>query len=149
MSSAWRPIRTHTLNLDQSSGKKRRRNCVGCYQKLRAMMSRREADNKVTKVPTYCTECNRAMCLKCFNEKHSFFIFPPKFRCPNCPNVYLKKSTLSRHAKYECGKLPRFGCTLCDYRGYQKTHVERHLFTKHKFQTKNEIKRHVYVHSMD
>nr|CAH7762026.1 unnamed protein product [Callosobruchus chinensis] len=96
-----------------------------------------------------CNYCNVRFRHKRHLTVHMTSKRPPKFRCPNCPNVYLKKSTLSRHAKYECGKLPRFGCTLCNYRGYQKTHVERHLFTRHKFQTKNEIKRHVCEHYMD
>nr|CAH7765205.1 unnamed protein product [Callosobruchus chinensis] len=67
------PKRIHTLEMETGLGKKRRRNCVGCYQKLRATLSSREADKKVQKVTTYCADCAKkpAMCLSCFNEKHS------------------------------------------------------------------------------
>nr|CAH7727695.1 unnamed protein product [Callosobruchus chinensis] len=67
------PKRIHTLETETGLGKKRRRNCVGCYQKLRATLSSREADKKVQKVTTYCADCAKkpAMCLSCFNEKHS------------------------------------------------------------------------------
>nr|CAH7725064.1 unnamed protein product [Callosobruchus chinensis] len=67
------PKRIHTLETETGLGKKRRRNCVGCNQKLRATLSSREADKKVQKVTTYCADCAKkpAMCLSCFNEKHS------------------------------------------------------------------------------
>ncbi|KAJ3635647.1 hypothetical protein MTP99_008539 [Tenebrio molitor] len=46
---------------------------------------------------------------------------------------------MARHMKYECGKLPMFGCSKCPYRGYQKTHVERHLSRKHNILLKSDI----------
>ncbi|EFA00268.1 Longitudinals lacking protein, isoforms A/B/D/L-like Protein [Tribolium castaneum] len=46
---------------------------------------------------------------------------------------------MARHMKYECGKLPMFGCSICPYRGYQKTHVERHLSRKHNVLLKSDI----------
>lgn len=72
-SSASTPKRIHTFAFEQGPGTKRRRNCVGCYKKLRATLSSKEADKKVTKVSSYCADCekNPAMCLSCFNEKHS------------------------------------------------------------------------------
>lgn len=45
--------------------------------------------------------------------------------------------------KYECDKLPRFGCSKCDYRGYQKVHVNRHLFRRHKIIQKNDIEKNI------
>lgn len=59
--------------------------------------------------------------------------------------MYAKKSTMVRHMKYECGKLPRFGCSRCGYRGYQKTHVERHLARKHDILYKPDINRNIVV----
>nr|CAI5831226.1 unnamed protein product [Callosobruchus analis] len=59
----------HTLDTYTGLGKKRRRNCVGCYQKLWATLSSREANKKVQKVTTYCADCamRLAICLSCFN----------------------------------------------------------------------------------
>ncbi|CAK1592150.1 unnamed protein product [Parnassius mnemosyne] len=50
-------------------GSKKRR-CVGCYDKLRAFLTSREADKKVKKILTECTSCKKYYCLTCFNEKH-------------------------------------------------------------------------------
>ncbi|XP_071056471.1 piggyBac transposable element-derived protein 4-like [Onthophagus taurus] len=71
--STCTPKRVHTFAYEQGPGRKRRRNCVGCYKKLRATLSSKEADKKVTKVSSYCDDCDLkpAMCLSCFNKKHS------------------------------------------------------------------------------
>lgn len=63
----------HSLKREEGLGKKRRRNCVGCYQKLRITMKSKEADKKVTKVNTYCDDCMNkpALCLNCFNQRHN------------------------------------------------------------------------------
>ncbi|XP_025834633.1 longitudinals lacking protein, isoforms N/O/W/X/Y isoform X12 [Agrilus planipennis] len=53
------------------------------------------------------------------------------FRCDGCNKKYSVKSTLARHKKYECGKEPMFGCPKCSYRGFQKTHVIKHLMCIH------------------
>nr|CAH7735843.1 unnamed protein product [Callosobruchus chinensis] len=77
---------------------------------------------------------------------HGIFLFETSdFNCPTCNKIYAKKSTLARHIKYECNKLPRFGCSLCSYRGYQKTHVERHLSRRHDIQTRFEIKQNIFM----
>ncbi|RZC34332.1 hypothetical protein BDFB_007396 [Asbolus verrucosus] len=62
-----------------------------------------------------------------------------EYACRNCWKTYAKKSTMARHMKYECGKMPMFGCSKCPYRGYQKTHVERHLSRKHNVLLKSDI----------
>ncbi|XP_023310105.1 zinc finger protein 521-like [Anoplophora glabripennis] len=61
-----------------------------------------------------------------------------EYKCKTCYKSYAKKGTLSRHMKYECGKLPRFGCGKCPYRAYQKVHVERHLCNKHNLKFRME-----------
>lgn len=53
------------------------------------------------------------------------------YKCTGCKKHYLRKSTLRRHLKYECGKEPMFTCMACPYRAYQKIHVISHLKRVH------------------
>ncbi|XP_072377715.1 uncharacterized protein [Diabrotica undecimpunctata] len=64
--------RKHCLQREEGPGRKRRRNCVDCYKKLRQTMKSKEADKKVTKVNTFCENCEKkpALCLTCFNDRH-------------------------------------------------------------------------------
>lgn len=71
--------------------------------------------------------------------------FPGPFVCPDCHKVYAIKSTLARHLKYECSKQPRFGCALCFYRGYQKTHVVSHLMRKHSVMHKSDVTKKIII----
>ncbi|XP_018564371.1 piggyBac transposable element-derived protein 4-like [Anoplophora glabripennis] len=66
------PKRTHSLKREEGPEKKRRRNCTDCYKSLRLTMKSKEADKKVTKVNTYCDDCENkpALCLNCFNLRH-------------------------------------------------------------------------------
>lgn len=48
----------------------RKRKCTGCYQGLRKIYKSHVAALKVKKVFTECSLCRKALCLKCFNEKH-------------------------------------------------------------------------------
>lgn len=49
----------------------RRRNCVGCYQKLRATLNRLDANNKVKKIRSYCVQCKKGFCFECFCATHN------------------------------------------------------------------------------
>lgn len=51
----------------------KRRNCVGCYNKLRAMsFTSRESQRKTKKIKSYCLQCKRHYCAKCFYENHLY-----------------------------------------------------------------------------
>ncbi|KAL1517271.1 hypothetical protein ABEB36_001057 [Hypothenemus hampei] len=54
---------------------------------------------------------------KLYKDLHHF---KQPFICKNCYKTYAKKSTMVRHMRYECGKLPRFGCSMCGYRDCRK-----------------------------
>lgn len=56
-----------------------------------------------------------------------FLDYSRNFLCVTCQKSYTLKSTLSRHMKYECGKAPRFGCSYCEYKGFHKSNVLRHI----------------------
>lgn len=56
---------------------------------------------------------------------------PGTFICPLCGNTYMYKKSLRRHITFECGKEPKFKCTLCDYKAFQKVHLLKHLDRKH------------------
>lgn len=62
----------HTFMKPTGSGKKRRRQCQGCYNELRKSHSSKEASKLVTKVISYCNDCpgQPGMCLSCFNKRH-------------------------------------------------------------------------------
>lgn len=48
-----------------------RKRCALCYQELRLTMKSRDAEKKAKQVFTICVECNKPMCLNCFNKYHS------------------------------------------------------------------------------
>lgn len=56
-----------------------------------------------------------------------------KFRCNRCYKLYLHKKTVLRHIRMECGKKPSFGCPLCSYQGYQKSHLKSHIVKNHHY----------------
>lgn len=54
-----------------------------------------------------------------------------KFPCM-CGRSYKWKRDLTRHQRNECGKEPRYMCSVCPYKGKRKSHLTRHLLLKHK-----------------
>jgi uncharacterized C2H2 Zn-finger protein len=54
------------------------------------------------------------------------------FRCTQCGKVYLRKGTLTRHLKYECGKEPQFQCPHCPLRTRHKSSLLTHIYCKHR-----------------
>ncbi|OXU25905.1 hypothetical protein TSAR_011810 [Trichomalopsis sarcophagae] len=57
-----------------------------------------------------------------------------KFACPNygCSRLYLKKESLGRHLKFECGIEPRFKCGHCDYATRYPREANNHSAKIHK-----------------
>nr|CAI5842167.1 unnamed protein product [Callosobruchus analis] len=53
------------------------------------------------------------------------------YRCSSCGKAYAAKCSFNRHLKYECGKPRKFACGKCNYKAYQKVHVESHLNNRH------------------
>ncbi|KAI8424674.1 hypothetical protein MSG28_006630, partial [Choristoneura fumiferana] len=64
--------RTATLTKNHAFEKNgdKRRKCAGCYENLRTTLSSREANKKVKKIKSYCRDCNKPQCLKCFYNSH-------------------------------------------------------------------------------
>ncbi|CAB3260082.1 unnamed protein product [Arctia plantaginis] len=48
----------------------KRRNCAGCYDRLRQTFNSTEAKKKVKKIKKYCRKCNQNLCVTCFQDRH-------------------------------------------------------------------------------
>ena len=67
-------------------------------------------------------------------KKSNFLIKDNKikpFICPRCEQGFTVKSNMLRHYKFECGQPQRFECPYCQIRIRQKTHVWRHIKSRH------------------
>jgi Zinc finger, C2H2 type. len=53
------------------------------------------------------------------------------FPCERCGRSYVRKDSLQRHLKYECGKEPTFQCPFCPQRCKRKAHQIRHIRRQH------------------
>ncbi|KAF2903537.1 hypothetical protein ILUMI_02648 [Ignelater luminosus] len=51
--------------------------------------------------------------------------------CSSCGKEYKYKSSLYTHRRYECGKDPKYFCTLCPYKTVIKGNYKRHFLTRH------------------
>lgn len=54
--------------------------------------------------------------------------------CKNCGNVYVYYSSLTRHLREECGKLPKYQCLYCPKRSKLHCNLLKHMRTKHGFE---------------
>ncbi|XP_070149691.1 longitudinals lacking protein, isoforms H/M/V isoform X48 [Polyergus mexicanus] len=54
--------------------------------------------------------------------------------CKNCGNVYVYYSSLMRHLREECGKLPKYQCLYCPKRSKLHCNLLKHMRTKHGFE---------------
>nr|CAI5842165.1 unnamed protein product [Callosobruchus analis] len=53
------------------------------------------------------------------------------FVCTKCNRMYIRKDSLQRHLKYECGKEPQFPCPFCEQKSKRRTHQLRHIKRRH------------------
>jgi hypothetical protein len=53
------------------------------------------------------------------------------FHCIRCGKQYLRKRTLLRHMRYDCGTEPRFICTMCGLRARRRYTLTSHLVAVH------------------
>lgn len=54
-----------------------------------------------------------------------------KYHCLACNRKYLRKKSLTRHLRYECGKQPLYLCPveLCSYKAFYRVVLEKHIHT--------------------
>lgn len=64
-----------------------------------------------------------------------FFTLPEEKRyfCDKCNRPYIYLKTLRFHQRHECGKEPRFACTVsgCTYKTKLKGNWKMHVIRKH------------------
>ncbi|XP_024889488.1 longitudinals lacking protein, isoforms N/O/W/X/Y-like [Temnothorax curvispinosus] len=53
------------------------------------------------------------------------------YECPSCGNLYKWKKSMLAHLRHQCKQPPRFECTYCPVKNYQKGHIIRHLRVHH------------------
>jgi hypothetical protein len=53
------------------------------------------------------------------------------FHCSRCGKQYLRKRTLQRHMRYDCGTEPRFPCFICGMRVRRRYALTSHLVAVH------------------
>lgn len=54
------------------------------------------------------------------------------FCCVNCGKQYIRRDSLYKHIRYECGTVPKFVCVVCGRRFKHKHHLSYHLTNTHK-----------------
>ncbi|XP_053973088.1 zinc finger and SCAN domain-containing protein 10-like [Hylaeus volcanicus] len=54
------------------------------------------------------------------------------YSCSNCNKRYVRRDSLYKHLRYECGTEPKFACTVCGRRFKRKHHLTYHLTNMHK-----------------
>lgn len=55
-----------------------------------------------------------------------------QFTCGKCGRSYMRKDSLQRHLRWECGKEPLFQCPFCPQRCKRKPHWLRHIRRQHR-----------------
>jgi hypothetical protein len=68
------------------------------------------------------------------------------FHCIRCGKQYLRKRTLLRHMRYDCGTEPRFSCSMCGLRARRRYTLTSHLMAVHGIH-RHEAEYNVPLHS--
>ena len=58
--------------------------------------------------------------------------FQKPYPCFKCNRSYTNKSTLNRHLREECGKMPQYLCRYCPKAFKQRSNFQRHIWTVHR-----------------
>lgn len=53
------------------------------------------------------------------------------FPCSRCGKQYLRKRTLQRHIRYDCGTEPKFSCSMCGLKVRRRYTLTSHLAAVH------------------
>lgn len=53
------------------------------------------------------------------------------YTCDVCKRTYKVQTSLRRHKKYECQKVPQFKCDFCPYAAKQKSVLTTHILLRH------------------
>nr|CAI5865333.1 unnamed protein product [Callosobruchus analis] len=101
------------------------------------------------KEPSFkCVYCNKA-----FSQKSNLIWFlsflEKRFKCMNCNRSYIRRYTLNRHLRYECGKNAQFRCDFCDKTFHLNSNCQKHILKPfaccscwRSYMRKNELVRH-------
>lgn len=67
-----------------------------------------------------------------------------RYVCPNdCGRSYLRKETLRRHLRLECGVERKHRCGICDQRFVRRDHVKVHLIHVHGLRAETGLELHM------
>lgn len=55
----------------------------------------------------------------------------------NCGKIYKTASSLSKHLKYECNKVPQFKCLFCDKMAKRPDNLRKHMKSLHGYTGNN------------
>lgn len=54
-----------------------------------------------------------------------------QFHCHQCQKTYRDKTSLTRHLRWACGKLPQFRCNYCQYETKWRFRIKEHFLRNH------------------
>lgn len=82
---------------------------------------------KVVRMASKCILCKTNVCI--FSATAFALQHRADFRCDRCGKSYKFATSFAKHAKYECGRSPKFRCSICPFRSHQIGSYRRHMLT--------------------